>query len=325
MNRYSDMGDQRVQNDAEGQDDAVAQLMKLAGPRPPIPADLEMRVHEKVEQEWQASLPRHRTSRWVVPLALAASIVVAVTINIRPADMASRTLGTVARVVGGVAVPVGQAVNEGDILHTAAGQGIGVMLPEGLSLRLAAESNLRFDGPDDFTLLSGQVYADSGQQIYRDRHITIHTTAGSVTDIGTQFAVHFDDDGLAVAVREGKVDIATGLETHTALAGDRLLLKADEEVVVDRITANDDSWDWAVELAPGFDINDKSLLDFLKWAARETGKELVFTSDELRMAAMKAKLYGSVSDFTPHEATESVLSTTNFDFLIDEHRIAIGK
>jgi len=325
MNRYSDMGDRRVQNDAEGQDDAVAQLMKLAGPRPSIPAALEMRVHEKVEQEWQASLPRHRASRWAVPLALAASIIVAVIINIRPADISSRTLGKVARVVGGAAMSVGQTVNEGDILRTAAGQGIGITLPEGLSLRMAAESNLRFDGPDDFTLLSGQVYADSGQQIYRDRHITIHTTAGSVTDIGTQFAVHFDDDELAVAVREGKVDIATGLETHTALAGDRLLLVADEEIVVDQITANDDSWDWAVALAPSFDIDNKSLLDFLKWAARETGKELVFTNDELRMAAMNAKLYGSVSDFTPQEATESVLSTTNFDYQIDEYRITIGK
>lgn len=325
MNKYSDMGDERVQNDAEGQDDAVAQLMKLAGPRPSIPADLEMRVHEKVEQAWRASLPRYRASRWVVPLALAASIVIAVMINIRPADMLSRALGTVARVAGGAAVSVGQTVNEGDILWTSAGQGIGITLPEGLSLRMAADSNLRFDGPDDFTLLSGQIYADSGQQIYRGRHITIHTTAGSVTDIGTQFAVHFNDDELTVAVREGKVDIATGLETHTALAGDRLLLKADEEVVVDQITANDNSWDWAVALAPGFDINNKSLLDFLKWAARETGKELVFTSDEVRMATMKAKLYGSVSDFTPHEATESVLSTTNFDYQIDEHRITIGK
>lgn len=325
MNIYSDMGDERVQNDAEGQDDAVAQLMKLAGPRPSIPADLEMRVHEKVEQEWQASLPRHRASRWVVPLALAASIVVAVMINIRPADMSSRTLGTVARVAGGAAMSVGQSVNEGDILRTATGQGIGVTLPRGLSLRLAAESNLRFDGPDDFTLLSGQVYADSGQQIYRDRHITIHTTAGSVTDIGTQFAVHFDDDELAVAVREGKVDIATGRETHTALAGDKLLLKADKEVVVDRITANDDSWDWAVALAPSFDINNKSLLDFLKWAARETGKELVFTSDEARMAAMQSKQYGSVSDFTPQEAIEAVLSTTTFDYQIGDHQITIGK
>lgn len=325
MNTYSDMGDERVQNDAEGQDDAVAQLMKLAGPRPSIPADLEMRVHERVNQAWRASLPRHHASRWVVPLALAASIIVAVMINIRPTDMTSRTLGTVARVAGGAAMSVGQTVNEGDILRTAAGQGIGVSLPRGLSLRMAAESNLRFDGPDDFTLLSGRVYADSGQQIYRDRHITIHTTAGSVTDIGTQFAVHFDDDALAVAVREGKVDIATGLETHTALAGDKLLLRADEEVVVDQITANDDSWDWAVELAPSFDINNKSLLDFLKWAARETGKELVFTSDEARMAAMKSKQYGSVSDFTPQEAIEAVLSTTTFHYQIGDHQITIGK
>jgi FecR protein len=242
-----------------------------------------------------------------------------------PPDTPLQTIGTIARVAGGATVSVGQAVHSGEILRTAVGQGIGVTLPGGLSLRIAAESSLRFDESDNFTLLSGEVYADSGQQIYRDRHITIHTATGSVTDIGTQFAVQFDDDELSVAVREGKVDITGGQKTHTAVAGDKLLLRADKEVVVDQIAANDDSWEWAVALAPGFDIDNKSLLDFLKWAARETGKELVFTSDQLRMAAMKAKLYGSVSDFTPQEATESVLSTTNFDFQIDEHRITIGE
>ena len=325
MDKYSDMGDARYQSDADGRDDSVARLMKLAGPRPSIPADLENRVHEKVVQAWLFSLPRNRTSRWAVPLALAASIVLAIVITMRPVDTPSPTIGTIARIAGGAAMTVGQDVHAGDTLHTAAGQGIGVTLTGDISLRIAGDSSVRFDGPDNFTLLSGQVYADSGQQIYRDRHITIHTATGSVTDIGTQFAVRFDDDEFEVAVREGEVDIAAGQKTHTALAGDRLVLKADEEVVVDEISANDDSWEWAIALAPGFDSNDKSVLDFLKWAARETGKDLVFANNEARMAAMKAKLSGSVSDFAPHEATVAILSATTFDYQIDDHQITIGE
>jgi cytochrome c-type biogenesis protein CcmE len=323
MDKNTDIRDRRIHNGTEERDDLVARLMQFAGPRPPIRADLQARVHDKVQLAWLSSLPRRRANRWAVPLALAASIIVAIALTLRPSDTPLRTIGTVARVVGGTAMTVGQNVHPGDTLRTIAGQGISVSLPAGLSLRIDEKTSLRLDGHNEFTLLSGQVYADSGQQIYRDRHVTIHTATGSVTDIGTQFAVQVVDDDLAVAVREGKVDIAAGQKTHTALAGDKLLLKADEEVVVDQISANDDSWQWAEALAPSFDSKDKSVMDFLKWAARETGKELVFTSDEARMAAMKAKLHGPVSDFTPHEATEAVLSTTTFDYQIDDHQIII--
>jgi len=325
MDNYSDKGDARTQGDGEGQDDTVARLMKLAGPRASIPAGVETRVHQRVEQEWLSSLPGNSSRRWAVSLALAASIVLAVIVTMRPTDAPSQTIGTIGRVVGGPAVTVGQAVHVGDTLQVDAGQGIGVTLPGVLSLRIDGNSSLRFDGPDEFTLLSGQVYADSGRQIYRRRNITIHTPFGSVKDIGTQFAVDVDDDDIVVSVREGRVDIATDQQSHTAIAGEKISLKANEKVVVDQIPANDESWEWAEALAPGFDSNNRSLLDFLKWAARETGKELYFTSNEVRMAAMKAKLYGPVLDFTPQEATEAVLSTTTFVYQIDDHRITIGK
>jgi hypothetical protein len=325
MKKDSDMSDPKGRDNSEAQNDVVGQLLNLAGPRPTIPAGVEKRVYGRVEREWLETLPRYRPVRWAVPLALAASIALVFIINMRAPDMAPQTIGRIARVAGGLTESVGQAVQLGDTLQTASGQGIGVTLHGGLSLRIAENSGLRFNESDSFTLLTGQVYADSGQRIYRDRPITIRTAAGSVTDIGTQFAVKFVDDELSVAVREGKVDISSGRQTHTALAGEKVSLAADNELVMDQISANDESWDWAVSLAPGFEIEDKSLLDFLKWAARETGRELIFSNDDLRIAAMKATLHGSVSDFTPEQATEAVLSTTGFDYQIDEHRITIGK
>jgi hypothetical protein len=103
-----------------------------------------------------------------------------------------------------------------------------------------------------------------------------------------------------------------------------LTLKANDDVVFDKVTPYDDAWDWTETLAPTFEIENRPLADFLKWAARETGRELVFENDDTRLAAMSTRLHGSVSGFTPSEAVASVLPTTSFEYSIDERRILIG-
>jgi ferric-dicitrate binding protein FerR (iron transport regulator) len=178
---------------------------------------------------------------------------------------------------------------------------------------------------DTVTLASGRLYVDSGEAVYRNRHITIRTDAGIAKDVGTQFGVSYTGDAMSVSVREGKVDVSAESESYTAESGDRLVLAPDSEVVFGRISRYDDSWDWAVALAPGFDIHNRSLVDFLDWAARETGKDLVFANNDVRLAAMGTTLRGSVADFTPSEAIESVLATTGFEYRMDNRRIAIGE
>jgi hypothetical protein len=95
--------------------------------------------------------------------------------------------------------------------------------------------------------------------------------------------------------------------------------------MVEQLAANDAFWNWASALAPALDLNDKSLLELLRWAARETGLELVFEDDELRMRAMRTDIHGSVSNFTPLEVLESVLATTTFRYRIEADRIVIQR
>jgi hypothetical protein len=66
-------------------------------------------------------------------------------------------------------------------------------------------------------------------------------------------------------------------------------------------------------------------MEFLNWAARESGMELVFEDDELRMAAMRTDLHGSIASFTPLEAIASVLATTSFRHRIESGRIYIER
>ncbi len=346
------MSDKTNQGYSEDRDDeTMERLLRLAGPRARIPADIEARVYERVHREWLASsqppdgarvyqfvrrewkkgTTRRRARRWALPVALAASVVLAVTMVVQPPPLVTEsvTIGTVAKVVGGAStgsLPVaGQSIRAGDVLSTGAGQKLSIVIDNVESLRLDENTTLAVVTKDEFRLESGRVYADTGDFMYRDGGMNIETAMGTVSDVGTQFAVRIAAAQLDVAVREGRVDVSQGTKDYVAVAGERLLLTGIDDPVVQSVEAHDPYWDWTTSLAPVYDIENKSLLDFLRWAARETGRELVFQDNELRMSAMRTDLHGSVEDFEPLEAVESVLATTNFRYRLEADRIVIER
>ena len=346
------MNDKTSQGHSPDRDDeTMERLLRLAGPRAPVPEDVAARVYDRVHREWQASSQppdgarvyrrvrrewrkgaawRHYR-RWALPAALAAMVVLAlaVTLQPRPSAPGRIAIGTVARVAGadgaGTLPAIGETVYAGDVLETGAGERLSVVINNAESLRLDQDTTLAFVAKDEFRLDAGRVYADTGDFMYRDRGLVIDTPMGSVTDVGTQFAVQIGSDSLDVAVREGRVDITRGASEYVAVAGERLQLGADDEATVRTLQPHDPFWSWTASLAPVFDIENKSLLDFLRWAARETGRELEFEDNELRLSAMRTDLHGSVADFEPMEAVESVLATTNFRYRIQADRIIIER
>ena len=332
---------------SERDDETMQRLLRLAGPRAPIPEQIAARVYANVHREWQASsrspdgervyrhvrrewrkdATRRRYRRWALPVALAASLVLAVTIVMQPQPSApgSPAIGTVARAVGDSLPLPGATVHAGDVLATGAGEGLSILVNNVESLRLDQDTTLVVVAKNEFRLDGGRIYADTGDFMYHDRGLLIETPMGSVTDVGTQFAVQVAADGLDVAVREGRVDVSRGASEFVAVAGERLGLAPTGDPLVESVEPHDAFWDWAGRLAPVFDIENKSLLDFLRWAARETGRELVFEDNELRMSAMRTDLHGSVADFEPLEAVESVLATTKFRYRILGDRIVIER
>ena len=278
-------------------DDTMAKLLRLAGPQSPIPDDIEARVYERVSKEWRASSEspesarvyshvrrqwakntgRNGYRRWILPTALAASAIMALAVVLQPPPpvSATRAVGTVARVIGGerdTGLPaLGAEIQPGDRLETGEDQGISLLLGNAESLRLDEGTILVVETNDSFRLIDGRVYADTGDFTYRERGLVIETTMGSVTDVGTQFSVGVADDLIDVAVREGRVDVDRGSEQIVAVAGERVRVHRSGGATVDTLAAHDGYWDWATSLAPAFDLENKSLLDFLRWAARETG------------------------------------------------------
>lgn len=335
--------------DFDREDEAMARLLRMAGTRAPIPGEIESRIYDRVRDEWRASSQQpegarvyahvHRQwardkrrpdlRRWLMPAALAAATIMAIAVVVQPPPPVTSLVpvGTVARVAGdidaGLLPEIGHPVYPGESLRTGSGQAMSIILSNAESLRIDENTTLVVETADEFQLLQGRIYADTGDFMYRDQGLVIDTVMGSVTDVGTQFSVAIADDLIDVAVREGRVDISRDTKQFVAVAGERLKIRNDDSATVAALAANDTYWGWATSLAPVFDIENKSLLDFLRWAARETGRELVFESNEIRMSAMRTDLHGSVSDIEPLDAIESVLATTKFKYRIEPDRIVI--
>ncbi|HEY5810959.1 MAG TPA: hypothetical protein VIT67_23510, partial [Povalibacter sp.] len=80
---------------------------------------------------------------------------------------------------------------------------------------------------------------------------------------------------------------------------------------------------WATNIAPVFDIERQPLSEFLEWVARETGKQLVYATPEVRARAEQLILRGSVSNLPPEQAFAAVLATTPFTHLDTASEIRI--
>ena len=329
-------------------DETLARLLQLAGRSEPIASDVEDRVYRAVRREWLASTShpdsarvystvrrewnrtparRSRIRRWAMPLAMAASAVLALTIILLPEEpaMTPVAIGTVAKTIGQADsnFPTGSEVFVGDRLTTGSGGGMSVRLAGAESVRLDENTTLVIGAGNQFELVAGRVYADTGNLIRRNQGLVIETVMGTVTDVGTQFSVAVSASVLDVAVREGRVDVLSENREFVAVAGERMRVQGGQDAMFEALPPHDEYWSWVASLAPAYDIEDRSLLDFLRWASRESGLELEFEDNELRMAAMRTDLHGSIQDLEPTEAIGAVLSTTTFDYRFDGNRLLI--
>lgn len=343
------MSKQPDRQEQRSDEQTVARLLRLAGRSAPVSSEIEDRVYAAVRREWQASTARPdgervykevrrawnktpararpRLRRVGIGLAMAASVLLAVALFYQPEPTAplQPSLGTIVKTLGSLpgSEALGQDVFAGDELATGPESGLSILLANGTSVRVDRDTRVELVTASELHLLAGRVYADTGDHVYRDRGLRIIADEATVTDVGTQFSVLLADGTLDVAVREGRVDVATGGQELIAVAGERMLIEKDRAVQTLQLEASDDYWNWAAGLAPAYELDNRSLLDFLRWAARETGRELVFENNELRMAAMRTDLHGSINDVAPNDAIAAVLATTTFRYRIEEDRIVI--
>ena len=69
-------------------------------------------------------------------------------------------------------------------------------------------------------------------------------------------------------------------------------------------------WSW-VALPVAIDVENRTVMSFLRWVARETGCKLQFDDDQARASAEGTILHGSVSHLSIGTALQAVLATTS--------------
>ena len=318
------MNDER---NVTGQDEDrdLEALLRATGPRLQPPAEMASQVRAAVEAEWRdvvaARQPRRRFTPWlavasVAMLAVGAWFVLSQVIP-GPASIAS-----VARVTGSVEyrhqqdgswqpLQAAATLRPGDEIRTGDGGRVALQFTAGLDLRLDTTTVLAMDDADTARLAAGQVYVDAGAPGAKARKFVIATALGQVRHLGTQYMAGLDrGGGLVVAVREGSVAVEGGRKPVIARAGESLSIGHDGRVARGSVAAHGEHWAWAQSIVPGFSIEGRSLDEFLGWAARETGRQLVYGSADAAREAERIELKGSVSGLPPEAAVAAVLTTT---------------
>ena len=306
-------------------DDAdVAALLRAAGPRPvPGPA-ARAAVQAAVEAQWRAAVAaRRRRPRYTAWAAAAGIAVAAVAVWVaRPAlDSRHETVAFVARSVGDVELDRGDgrwtplaaadSIASGARLRTSSGGRAALSLSNGLELRLDGRSLVALDDAKRATLTQGAVYVDSGNApAGGTADFVLGTPAGSVRHLGTQYEARLLDGGLQVGIREGRVRVSVAAGDVIGDAGERLTV-AGSRIERARLAPNAADWNWTSEVTPPFSIEGRSVEAFLVWAARETGRTIVYASPDAARQARTVTLSGSVEGLTPDAAVTAVLSTTS--------------
>ena len=170
-------------------------------------------------------------------------------------------------------------------------------------------------------LNSGRVYFDfsAGAQPF-----VLRTDAGSVEHLGTQFEVITLPEGMRVRVREGSVLIHAGSRVQTEEAGTEILVHYGGTVVRRSIATYGEDWAWVEAIAPEFEIENRSVSEFLGWVARETGRHVDFADEHTRELAESTRLHGSIRGLTPLQALARVTSTTTLRFEVQENAIRVS-
>jgi len=199
-------------------------------------------------------------------------------------------------------------------------------LPNGAGqMRLGYDTRLRFDGRDQVTLLQGSLYVDSGG-LGIGPPLTIHTPAGEVRHIGTQFQIRVSGNATDIRVREGRVALQRGgVVARTIAAGDALEVRGSEERWQHGLPSFGAEWEWSASLAPPLAIEDRPLAEFLAWMAREHGWQLHFDDEALQRQAQGIHLHGSLEGLDADAMLERVALVTGVPLDLDEGVLWVGK
>jgi ferric-dicitrate binding protein FerR (iron transport regulator) len=326
-------------SDRSTEGDAIARLLRLAGPRPAVPEAVERRVREATHTSWTQGLRATRRRRWIwgAAAAVAAGLAFALIATPQrpsapPETAAAVQVATLQTATGAVTLiersaaarplRAGEPLFSGARVETGEGTRAALRLEDGSSLRLDVGTRLLLVARRSLKLERGGIYFASaeaeGSGTEPVEPLEVRTDLGVVRDIGTQFEVRRAGE-LSVRVRQGLVNLASDGVTYEAGAGVELRVSESGELSRHASANFGPSWDWILDVAAPFTLEGHTLEAFLAWVSRETGWTTEFADYEEGLAAASVVLHGSIEGLRPDRALEAVLPTCDL-----EHRFEDG-
>jgi ferric-dicitrate binding protein FerR (iron transport regulator) len=314
----------------------VAALLRAVGARPAASAEAAAAVRASVAAEWRAAVATRQRRRQFTGWAAAASITVAAlgVWLVRPlVQTEPQVVASLTRVVGSVEqnrgdgrwTPLAAAgpIESGTRLRTAADGRAALQLSNGVALRLDARTLVAFEDTTRAQLARGALYVDSGSTPGTPGpQFELDTPAGRVAHLGTQYEARIVDGGVRVAVREGRVRLSRAADDVVGTAGESLTIQGDR-VVRAPLAPTAADWNWVADVTPPFGLEGRTVEEFLVWAARETGRTIVYASSDAARQARSVTLSGTVEGLTPDEAVQAVLSTTSLQPVVGAEQIRV--
>ena len=318
--------------------DSLSRLVKLAATPDEPSAEATARAYEAALRSWLGTatpIQKHR-SRGMQWAAVAAIVLVLVAMGFwlgRPygtaappsvaqivnaqgiTDMSSVEA---AKVMAGSPVPV----LAGTTLRTQQGM-LALQVGEVLSVRVNQHTELRLDEPDDMTLIQGSVYVDTGG-VNAATTLRVHTPAGDVRHLGTQFQIVVNGADTRISVREGRVLLESPTMREEVGSGELLHVDSAGGLSREEIPAFGPNWQWVANIAHPMNIENRPLIEFLTWMAREQGWTLRFASPDDEQLAQSIRLHGSLATLQSQEMLERISLITGVAMESQEGVLIVG-
>ena len=323
-------------SDQHDEGDQIGPLVRLVGPRETVPDDRRHRVRAAVHAQWRQhtrTRSRRLTVGWSLgALAAAALVLIALRLSVRDdaaGSIQQQALATIealngtAQLVGGSDTPVGvrlfqigDRIRVGDGVETMMGGVAALRLSGGAAVRLDRGTRIRLLSETALALEAGAIYVDSGNAPGAPS-LEVRTALGVARDIGTRFEVRFNGSALRVRVRDGLVRVNHRRQSHEASRGEELTLDGDGSVLRRPVPVFGAGWAWTFPLARPFELEGRSLRDFLDWIAGENGWQLRFADSTVERKSRTTILHGSILGLTPAEALAAVLPTSGVEHSLE--------
>lgn len=180
-------------------------------------------------------------------------------------------------------------------------------MPSGADVRTGSGTEFAWNAPSAIELHLGRVYVETDG----GTPFSVATPHGLVTDIGTRFLVTSDRTRVEVAVREGRVELATPVETRQSqpvLPGRAQILVAEAGVIAQATeVASNVRWNWIHSAPRGY--TTRNPVTMLGEIGRDLGKEIRF-AEGVEAALREEELDGDYRDLAPWTAFRQVINVT---------------